>query len=68
MPNPLFSMLNKNGANPIGDFMTKFNQFKSTINGNPEQIVRNLLATNQMSQEQFNQLSQMANQIMPYLK
>ena len=37
--------------------------FMQTFNGNPEQIVRNLIATGKMSQQQFEQLSQQASDI-----
>ena len=44
------------------DMFTRLRQFANTLNGNPEQIVRNMLQTGQMSQQQFNQLSQAATQ------
>lgn len=48
------------------NFMNQFNQFRQTFNGqqNPQQMVQQLLNSGRMTQEQFNQLSQMANQIM----
>ena len=70
--NPLF------GGNPQGNmfspfggmmnFMNQFNQFRQGIQGNPQQMVQNMLQNGQMSQEQFNQLSGMAQQIMPFIK
>lgn len=62
MPNKLFTMLN----NPFGNMtnvLNQFNQFRSQFNGNPEQQVKQMLASGKMTQEQFNQLSQMANQL-----
>lgn len=44
--------------------MSQFNQFKNSFNGNPKQIVMNMLQNGQMSQQQFNQLSSMAQQFM----
>lgn len=73
MGNPLFG----NGMpqnNPFGafggmmNFMNQFNQFRSGIQGNPQQMVQNMIQNGQMSQEQFNQLSNMANQIMPFIR
>ena len=52
-----------NQMNPM-EFMKKFNEFKSNFQGNPQQAVMNMLNNGQMSQEQFNQLQGMANQIM----
>lgn len=44
-----------------GNIITDFLEFKKTLTGNPEQTVKDLLASGRMSQQQFNQLSQMAN-------
>lgn len=51
-----------------GDFVTQFNNFRSMFNGNPEARVKQLLQSGQMSQEQFNQFAQMANQLQSLLK
>lgn len=61
MSNPLFQILGGNVPTP--DFLKQFNQFKSTFTGDPRQQVQNMLNNGQMSQQQFNQLSQMATQI-----
>lgn len=67
--NSLFKDLQSNQPmNPISNFLTQFNQFKSTFNGNPEQQVKQLLSSGQMSQEQFNQLAQTANQLRQLIK
>ncbi len=63
--NPLFDR--NTGNTPMSDFsnmMSQFNQFKNSFNGNPKQIVMNMLQNGQMSQQQFNQLSSMAQQFM----
>ena len=48
------------------NFMNRFNQFRQAFGNqqNPQQIVQQLLDSGRMSQEQFNQLSQMASQIL----
>lgn len=63
--NPLFNILNSGmqPQNPMMNMMTQLNQFKQTFQGNPKQQVQQLLNSGRMSQEQFNQLSQMATQI-----
>ena len=53
--------------NPM-EFMNRFNQFKKNFQGNPQQTVMNMLNNGQMSQEQFNQLQGMANQILNSFK
>ena len=48
----------------MNNLADKLQQFGSMINGNPQQIVQNLLSSGRMSQAQFQQYSQMANQIL----
>ena len=54
--------------NSMSNFLTQFNQFKSTFSGNPEQQVKQLLNSGRMSQEQFNQFAQTANQLRQLIK
>lgn len=63
--NPLFNILNGGiqPQNPMMNMITQLNQFRQTFQGNPKQQVQQLLNSGKMSQEQFNQLSQMATQI-----
>lgn len=69
MANPLFNMLGGNNVQlpgPLGNmqnFMSRLNQFRQTFRGDPKQQVQQLLNSGQMSQNQYNQLSQMATQI-----
>ena len=66
--NPLFQQLNGNRAqqapmnNKFGQMMQQFQQFKKSFRGDPKQQVQDLLNSGKMSQEQFNELSQMAKQ------
>lgn len=76
MSNPLYQMFggqnppnNQNGG-PFGNPMQviqEFNKFRSTFQGNPQQKVQELLSSGQMSQEQFNQLSNMAQTFRQFL-
>ena len=68
MNNSLYNDFNPTPMGQMGNFINKFNQFRSTFSGNPEAQVKQMLQSGRMSQEQFQQLSQMANQIMPLLK
>ncbi len=43
-------------------------QMQQNFPGDPRQRVQQLLQSGQMTQEQFNQLAQEANQIFPHLK
>lgn len=68
MPNPLYNSLNGNNNNGVNQLITKFNQFKNTFSGDPKAEVQRLLNTGAMTQEQFNRLHSMANQLMSLLK
>lgn len=68
MANQLFNILgnNSNLPNPFGNIqnlMSRLNQFKQSFQGDPKQQVQQLLNSGKMSQNQYNQLSQMATQI-----
>lgn len=73
MANPLFNRFAQNNQNagPFGNMMnlmSRFNQFRNTFQGDPRATVQQLLDSGQMTQEQFNQLSQMANQFQGMMK
>lgn len=63
MSNPIFNLMRP--AVPQGGMMQNLLNFAKSINGNPEQIVRGLISSGKMSQQQFDQYSQMARQIIP---
>ena len=46
----------------FANMIAQFQQFKQNFNGDPKARVQQLLDSGQMSQQQFNQLSQMATQ------
>ena len=62
MSNPLFQQFGNQGLG--NDIFSKFNEFRSNFQGDPKAKVQELLNTGQMSQEQFNMLSQMAQKFM----
>lgn len=64
MANPLYNELNNGASSPFGQMMQQLQQFRQSFRGDPRAEVQRLLNTGQMSQAQFNQLSQMANEIM----
>ena len=66
MGNPLFNQFG-NQNNNMSDLINQIMDFKKNFTGNPKQEVEKLLQSGQMSQQQFNQLSQIANQILPFL-
>ena len=69
MANNLYKSLGKQNMmlpGPLGNmqtFMQKFNQFRQSFQGNPQQQVQQLLNSGKMTQDQFNQLRNIAQQI-----
>lgn len=48
--------------NNFQNFMTQFNQFRQTFNGNPQQQVQQMLNSGKITQAQYNNAVNMANQ------
>lgn len=63
MANPLFGMFNTPQQPQRPNMLQQFQQFMNNFRGNPQQKVQELLKNGQMTQEQFNQLSAMADQL-----
>lgn len=68
MANQLFNMLGGSSKLPgpfgnMQEMMQKLTQFRQSFQGDPKQQVQQLLNSGKMSQNQYNQLSQMATQI-----
>lgn len=65
MANPLFQALGGQMPGPMGQFqrmMQQFQQFKANFQGDPQQEVQKLLQSGKISQQQLNQLLEMAKQ------
>lgn len=70
MANPFFDALGGRNT-PIGRFqqmMQQFNQFRSSFQGDPKAEVEKLLQSGRMSQQQLNQLQEMAKQFQGFIK
>lgn len=63
MSNPLYSQFGGNQQNFISKMMSEVSRLQRQIQ-NPKQMVEQLMQSGKMSQQDFNRLSQMANQIM----
>lgn len=65
MSNSLFNLMNplQNPTSNFTNLLTQFNQFRSMFTGNPQEQVQKLLQSGKMTQEQFNQIAQTANQL-----
>lgn len=60
MPNPLFQMMQQAPGNNI---LQRFQQFRQMFQGDPRQQVQQLLNSGRVSQAQYNQAVQMAQQL-----
>ena len=62
MSNPLFGMMGGNQPQMSG-LMQRFQQFRQAFTGDPKQRVQDLLNSGRISQQQYNQAVQMAQQL-----
>lgn len=68
MSNSLFNEFQpQNPLTQMQNFLTQFNQYRSTFQGNPEAQVKQFLQSSRMSQEQFNQLAQTATMLRKFI-
>lgn len=64
MSNPLYGQFGgQHVNNGFSNFMSEFRRLQQTVK-NPRQEVERLLQSGEMSQQDFNRLGQMANQMM----
>lgn len=64
MSNPLFQQIAGQVPNsPMVTMLQRFQQFQQTFKGDPRQQVQQLLNSGKVSQSQYNQAVQMANQL-----
>ena len=61
MPNPLYQMMGQ--QMPQNGLLQRFQQFQQMFRGDPRQQVQQLLNSGKVSQAQYNQAVQMANQL-----
>lgn len=64
--NPLFNLLG--GNNQPNNILQRFQQFKNTFKGDPRQQIQELLNSGKISQNDYNNAVNMANQIMKMMK
>ena len=68
MSNPLFQALG-GGMNPqFQNLIQRFQQFKSTFQGDPQQEVQKMLQSGKITQQQLNQAQSFAQQLQALMK
>lgn len=55
MSNPIYQQMNNN-------MIQQFRQFQQTFKGNPQTVIQQMMNSGKISQSQYNQAVQMANQ------
>lgn len=63
MSNPLYQMMAGQGMPAGGNIIQRFMQFKNSFRGDPQQTIRQMMASGKVSQEQYNRAVQTAQQI-----
>ena len=66
MANRLYNQFGRQN-NPLEQLAQQAREFQKQFNGSPRQEVERLLQTGQMSQIQFNQYSQIAQQVAQFM-
>ena len=66
MANNLYNQFGRQN-NPMEQLAQQAREFQRHFNGNPRKEVERLLQTGQMSQSQFNQYSQIAQQVAQFM-
>ena len=66
MSNPIYQQYGNQGG--MQNIINRFDQFRRTFSGNPQQMVQNMLNSGRITQEQFNNAARMANEMMKYMK
>ena len=65
MSNPLFQMMGQ--QMPANNILQRFQQFRQMFRGDPRQQVQQLMNSGKISQQQYNNAVQMANQFQQML-
>lgn len=73
MSNNLYKTLGQNQQLPapfnnMQNLIKQFNQFRNTFKGDPKQQVQELLNSGRMTQDQFNNLKKLADQLQGMLR
>ena len=63
MANPLYNALGGQQMNPMAQLVSEAKRLQQTMTGNPKQMVEELMRSGKMSQSQFDNYAQIANQI-----
>ena len=64
MNNPLYKQIQQQNQNSMNGFMQRFNQFRQSFSGDPQEQIQKLMNSGRISQQDYNNAYQMAQQMM----
>ena len=64
MNNPLYKQFQQQNQNPMNVFMQKFNQFRQSFSGDPQEQIQKMMNAGKVSQQDYNNAYQKAQQVM----
>lgn len=67
MSNPLYGQFGNQQTNPMAQLVADARRLKQTMTTNPKEEVQKLLNSGAMSQQKFNELAQIAQQVVKFM-
>lgn len=67
MSNPLYGQFGGQQNNPMAQLVADARRLKQTMTTNPKEEVQKLLNSGAMSQQKFNELAQIAQQVVKFM-
>ena len=67
MSNPLYGQFGGQNTNPMAQLVADARRLKQTMTTNPKEEVQKLLNSGAMSQQKFNELAQIAQQVVKFM-
>ena len=67
MNNPLYKQIQQQNPNPMNEFMQRFQQFRQSFSGDPQEQIQKMMNAGKVSQQDYNNAYQKAQQVMRML-
>jgi len=64
MNNPLYKQIQQQNQNPMNVFMQRFQQFRQSFSGDPQEQIQKMMNSGKISQQDYNNAYQKAQQMM----
>ena len=64
MNNPLYRQIQQQNQNPMNVFMQRFQQFRQSFSGDPQEQIQKMMNSGKISQQDYNNAYQKAQQMM----